>query len=71
VRSVRKHTRPCGTSECAVSFGIHEGLTFGSGTLDFNGFWSKPCAVCARDYERRYLEAAPCWPFAVETAVLP
>ena len=37
--------RPCGNPECAVSSGIHEGLTFGSGTLDFNGFWSVPCAV--------------------------
>lgn len=56
-------TRPCGKPECAVSSGIHEGFTFGSGVLDFNGFWSVPCAVCARDHERRYPEDAPCWPF--------
>lgn len=55
--------RPCGNPECAVSSGIHEGLTFGSGTLDFNGFWSLPCAVCARAYERLRPEAVPCWPF--------
>jgi hypothetical protein len=54
-----------------VSSGIHEGLTFGSGTLDFNGFWSNPCMVCARDYERRYPEAVPCWPFADEEEVSP
>ena len=55
--------RPCGNPQCAVSSGIHEGLTFGSGDLCFNGFWSKPCAICARDYERRHPEEAPCWPF--------
>ncbi len=65
-----KHARPCGNPDCAASSGIHEGLTFGSGTLDFNGFWSKPCATCARDFERRHPEAAPCWPFEDEE-VLP
>ena len=59
--SARK--RPCGNPECTVSSGIHEGLTFGSGTICFNGFWSNPCAICARDYERRHPEATPCWPF--------
>lgn len=58
-----KSIRPCGNSNCAVSSGIHEGLMFGRGTLDFNGFWSKPCAICARTYEQLHPEAAPCWPF--------
>ena len=62
--SARKHKRPCGNPECAVSSGIHEGLTFGSGDLCCNGFWEKPCAICARDYERRHPEVEPCWPFA-------
>lgn len=53
----------CGNPHCSVSSGIHEGLTFGSGTLDFNGFWSEPCAACARDHERRCPQNAPCWPF--------
>ena len=61
--SARKHNRPCGNPECAASSGIHEGLTFGRGTLCFNGFWSIPCAICARDYERRHPDAGPCWPF--------
>jgi hypothetical protein len=56
--------RPCGNHECKVSTGIHDGLTFGSGELDENGFWSKPCGVCAREYERLHPEEAPCWPFA-------
>jgi hypothetical protein len=54
--------RVCGRDDCAVSTGIHEMLTFGRGDLDFNGFWSEPCALCARDWERRYPEDAPCWP---------
>lgn len=61
--SARKHNRPCGNPECGASSGIHEGLTFGRGTLCFNGFWSIPCAICARDYERRHPDAGPCWPF--------
>ena len=55
--------RPCGNPHCSVSSGIHEGLTFGSGMLDSNGFWSAPCVTCARDHERRHPEDAPCWPF--------
>lgn len=60
--------RACGRDDCATSTGIHEGLTFGRGDLDFNGFWEKPCAPCARDWERRHPEDAPCWPFEGEEA---
>lgn len=28
---------------CKCSTGIHEGLTFGSGELDYYGFWKYPC----------------------------
>jgi hypothetical protein len=58
-----KRIRPCGNPYCSVSSGIHDGLTFGSGTLDFNGYWSKPCTVCARDHERRFPHHGECWPF--------
>ncbi len=54
----------CGNPHCAASSGIHDGLTFGSGELDFNGFWQYPCAPCARAHERHHPEADPCWPFA-------
>ena len=60
-RSERKTA--CGNPLCGVSSGIHEGLTFGSGELDDNGFWAHPCGPCARDYERRHADAGPCWPF--------
>lgn len=63
----------CGRIECSVSTGIHNdessqlsGLTFGSGALDEFGYWSRPCALCARAFECAYPEAAPCWPFARE-----
>lgn len=39
--------RPCGNADCGCSTGIHEGLTFGRGELNYNGFWSIPCRVCA------------------------
>jgi hypothetical protein len=41
-------TKPCGNPRCSCSTGIHEGLTFGSGKLDHNGYWAVPCAPCAR-----------------------
>jgi hypothetical protein len=63
--------RACGNPKCSTSTGIHDdghstlsGLTFGSGKLDGFGYWSKPCYFCARDFEQRYPEAAPCWPFS-------
>ncbi len=31
------------THGCKVSTGIDGGLTFGTGDLDRNGFWSIPC----------------------------
>jgi hypothetical protein len=43
--------------------GIHEGLTFGRGRLDDFGYWSIPCAICARAHEKAYPESTPCWPF--------
>ena len=58
-----KRSKPCGNPRCAVSSGLDEGLTFGSGTLDFNGYWSKPCGPCARDHERRHPEDGECWPY--------
>jgi hypothetical protein len=56
--------RKCGDPRCGISTGIHEGLTFGGGDLDENGFWSRPCPRCARAWEAAHPEDAPCWPFA-------
>lgn len=56
-------TKACGNPHCSISTGIHEGPTFGSGELDFNGFWEVPCALCARAWEKAHPESEPCWPF--------
>ena len=53
----------CGNKECCASTGIHDGLTFGSGKIDFNGFWENPCCICARAHEEKCPEDYPCWPF--------
>lgn len=55
--------KACGNPKCCVSTGIHDGLTFGSGDLDPNGFWEYPCAPCARRNEELYPEDGECWPF--------
>ena len=60
----KRCTKVCGNPNCCISTGIHEGLTFGSGALDFHGFWEKPCSPCARAWERAHPKSGPCWPFA-------
>lgn len=54
------------THRCNVSTGIHDGLTFGMGELDHNGFWEHPCYECARKWEKAHPECSPCWPFAYD-----
>jgi hypothetical protein len=63
----------CGNPCCGASTGIHDpetsslsGLTFGRGELDRHGYWSIPCAPCARAFEKLHPEAVPCWPFEEE-----
>lgn len=56
----------CGNPKCRASSGIHDGLTFGSGLLDYMGYWEHPCSVCARAHEKAYPEDGPCWPFTRE-----
>ncbi|KKL84752.1 hypothetical protein LCGC14_1961570 [marine sediment metagenome] len=58
--------KACGHKDCKVSTGIHEGLTFGRGELDDNGYWEIPCDICARAGEEKYPEQYPCWPFSRE-----
>jgi hypothetical protein len=48
---------------CKVSIAISGHITFGSGKLDFNGFWEKPCPECARAWELAYPDDGECWPF--------
>lgn len=42
---MRDHT--CGNSNCGVSSGICEELTFGHGKLSSSGYWQFPCLKCA------------------------
>lgn len=42
----------CGRSECGASTNIMEDASFGTGELDFNGFWEHGCYQCARAYEK-------------------
>lgn len=49
--------KACGNPDCACSTGIHEGLTFGSGELSSNGYWSNPCHACARANDARQKES--------------
>lgn len=55
--------KACGNPNCKVSNGINDVLTFGSGDLDFDGFWEHPCAPCARLHEKRYPKDGKCWPY--------
>lgn len=59
--------KACGNPECSVSTGIHDGLTFGSGDLNPNGFWEFPCDLCARLNEKDHPEDGECWPFQKST----
>jgi len=55
--------KACNNPKCGVSTSMFmEQLTFGSGDLDEYGFWEYPCAICAREYERRHPEDGMCWP---------
>ena len=52
--------------KCNASTSIADFLTFGSGELDSNGFWEKPCYECARVHEEKFPGDYPCWPFSKE-----
>jgi hypothetical protein len=55
-----------GHSSCCISTGIHDCLTFGSGELDFYGFWEHGCYDCARAHEKQFPKDGPCWPHTKE-----
>ena len=42
-----KNDLMCDDPNCSCSTGIHDGSTYGSGELDKNGYWEKPCRICA------------------------
>jgi len=55
--------KACGNEECSVSSGIHndEGLTFGSGLLNYYGYWEFPCVICANAWKEKFPET-DVWP---------
>lgn len=56
----------CGNRLCGGAATVCGTLAFGSGFLDNNGYWERPCCKCARQAERRYPEEK-FWPFEVLT----
>lgn len=47
----RENLPPCGNPKCSCSTGIHDGLTFGSGRLNKNGYCEHPCSICAQHHD--------------------
>ena len=62
--AIKPFQRPEGHT-CKVSSGVHDCLTFGTGTLDDGGFWSVPCYEC-RAHEEQFPDCGPCWPHTDE-----
>ena len=58
------HSLACSLSDCRMSRGICDALTFGSGKLDPHGYWEIPCEACAREWESKHPEDGQCWPYA-------
>lgn len=54
--------RGCGNPECGVASGPDDSYSFGSGDLDENGFWSKPCFVCSKRWYDKWTETT--WPYS-------
>jgi tRNA(Arg) A34 adenosine deaminase TadA len=61
----KRFIRPEGHN-CGISTHIGDLLTFGTGKLDGNGFWERPCEACARAHEQQFPEDGPCWPHTEE-----
>ena len=64
-KPVKTFVKPAGHT-CTASSGIHEGITFGTGDLDYYGYWEHPCGECARAWEEQYPKDGPAWPFDPE-----
>lgn len=47
----------CGREECCASTGIDGGVTFGTGELNYYGYWEHPCEIC----ERAWAEVESQW----------
>ena len=56
-------------ADCCWSSTILETLSVGRGDCDFNGFFAKPCTVCARRHEEEHPEDGAVWPFAANAEV--
>jgi hypothetical protein len=59
-----KDREGCGDPECGISSGYAEEVTFGQGEPEnefFNGYWEKPCLICAQGWKKKYPEDSV-WP---------
>lgn len=63
----KQFQRPAGHESCKTSTTIYDALSFGTGELDYYGFWQIPCAECARAWEAQFPGSGPCWPHSAET----
>lgn len=43
----------CGRPECCSSTGICDNMTFGTGELDYYGYWEFPCKECEEAWRKR------------------
>ncbi len=48
--------QPCGSRDCGCSTGVCGRATFGSGQLNYYGYWERPCGVCAEAFARKHPE---------------
>jgi hypothetical protein len=51
---------------CGISVMHNDRFSFGTGKVDSQGFWEKPCAECARAHEEQFPEDGKCYPPAKE-----
>jgi hypothetical protein len=58
----------CGNSDCKCSTNNLGSYSLGSGVVDKDGLFAKPCETHARDWENRFPEDYPCWPYDEKTA---
>lgn len=54
-KKVKMEQQLCSSNHrCSCSISIADQVTFGSVVLDENGYWEKPCIVCARRYKSKH-----------------
>ncbi len=61
----------CSDPECGASSGVaFEEPSFGKGELNSSGYWSEPCGLCARRFEKVHPKYGECSPEASDDQCL-